>query len=228
MNANKLKKYLVMTAVVSGLAIIGGLMTPVPLVADKPNIIGPAGTVPVTVTNTPLPVTGSVAISNSPTVAIGNTPNVNIVNSPIVGLSSNASVHLNNTTPLLIQDSDNPARQPFQGTATWTITDGFVGVCQTVLTVPQNKKAVIEFVSAFIIVPGGQTVNRVQFIDRQLTGDITHELHPLSNGGSLFNVEQQLRVYADSNSLINVCPFRDQTAGAGSVLATVSGYLVNP
>jgi hypothetical protein len=102
--------------------------------------------IPVTVANTPLPVTGTVTanISGTPTVNanINGTPNVNAT---IVNPSS---------SPLLVRDVD-AGRSPFEIRLTFNIDDGSA-VNQTQFDVPSGKRLVIEHVSARVQGPAGQ------------------------------------------------------------------------
>src|SRR5260370_38937538 len=77
------------------------------LVPSKP--AGAAGAAPVMVTNTPLPVQGTVGVNNFPTtqpisgtVSVGNFPT-----------TQNVSFSNTSATPLHIRDVDNPAHNPF-------------------------------------------------------------------------------------------------------------------
>lgn len=106
----------------------------------------PTPPIPVTVANTPLPVSGMVSAN------ILGTPNVNAT-------LSNASVSINNTptTPVLVRDVDNPAGHPYtaKGCNSVTGVDGCLqGPGYDVLTVPSTtpsgetvKMLVVEFVS---------------------------------------------------------------------------------
>ena len=87
----------------------------------------------VNVVNTPTvnvstlpPVTGSVAITNTPVVTVANTPNVNVTSLPAVQLSGTAPLNVKNdpTTPLIIRDADNPAHHFFQQAVSVVVQDG--------------------------------------------------------------------------------------------------------
>lgn len=87
-----------------------------------------SGSAPVTVVNTPLPVTG--------TVDIGNTP------LPVT-IAGDTTV----SGTVKTQDVDNPARQPWQHKFTLPVSEGTVVTCDSA-DVPAGKLLVIEYVSA--------------------------------------------------------------------------------
>ncbi len=98
-----------------------------------PAAVQAAGKAPpseVIVTNTPLPVQGSVGVTG--TVGINNFPVTQSV-SGTVGISGNSAA-----TPLLVRDVDNDTRQP--------VAFGLNDSVQA-FTVPSNKRLVVEYVS---------------------------------------------------------------------------------
>jgi hypothetical protein len=111
----------VVACVLGGLAIVGLLLNP-----GMSQGQGNKPSSPVTVTNTPLPVTGTVAVTAGTPLAV--TGNVNVRNTPYVRV--------------------NNSGEAFQAVAYFDICDGCLanGVSQVYL-VPANKRAVIENVS---------------------------------------------------------------------------------
>lgn len=163
-------------------------------------------------------IAGAVSISNTPTVNFG--PN-NQVQLPYT---------LNN--PLPVRDAD-PARQPFQNSASDTQEPGTNGSLITIATVPVGKRLVIEFLSASAQMPPGQhlVVCQINTIAPPF-GGLTHELlineQPnFVNGDALFRASQQVRLYADPGSNVRALMTRDSSAGQALFLATLSGYLVD-
>src|SRR5215470_540884 len=83
-------------------------LTLVIIVVNAPQSHG-AGSAPVTVVNTPLPVavTGSTTISGTVNAAQSGAWNVGITGTPVVNVTNT------NKSPLFARDVDNPAQQPF-------------------------------------------------------------------------------------------------------------------
>jgi len=74
----------------------------------------------VTVTNTPLPVQGTVSVGNTPSVNVANSPSVNVANTPTVNIS-NASIGVSNPldssskpVPLLVTSQVTPYQSECQ------------------------------------------------------------------------------------------------------------------
>ncbi len=90
------------------------------------------GGAPVIVTNTPLPVSGNVAISGTPSVSVSNTPNVNISNTSPV--------------PVTVTNGGSPEQQ---NRVVVDVAAMPAGDSQTKANVNLPKKAVMETVSAW-------------------------------------------------------------------------------
>ncbi len=138
------------------------------VVPSKP--VGAAGSAPVTVTNTPLPIQGTanaaqsgtwnVGINGTPNVNIANAPNVNIGSLPAVqlasgttvGISGTPSVNINNSgaSPLFVQDSGSgfPFVQPAAVQIAAGQSQGHVEFMS-----PHGAVTVIESVSGFLLPP---------------------------------------------------------------------------
>jgi hypothetical protein len=145
-----------------------------------------------------------------------------ITNSPIMKIKTDAD------NPVFVKDVDNPARQAFQQKLNFNLADGFSEVCMPIATVPAGKRLVIEYVSAKVTIPGGHKLRALN-VFTNLNGDFAyHFLAPTPTG--VFNeyvAAQQLRLYADPNTQVNICASRDNGDGIAPVQATISGYLVD-
>jgi hypothetical protein len=108
--------------------------------------------IPVTVANTPLPVTGTVNtnINGTPTVNVGSLPAVQLSGTPAVSVSNTAS------TPLYV-DADRPARNSFSASCFTDNYDPVYGQAScTIFTIPAGRQVVIESVSCTAEVAAGQ------------------------------------------------------------------------
>jgi hypothetical protein len=145
-----------------------------------------------------------------------------VTNTPTMKIKTDAD------NPVFVQDVDSPARQAFQQKLNFNLADGFSEVCMPIATVPAGKRLVIEYVSARVTIPGGHKL-RAMNVFTNLNGDFAyHHLMPTPTG--VFNeyvVGQQVRLYADPNTQVNICASRDNGDGIAPVLATISGYLVD-
>src|SRR5688572_28585510 len=97
------------------------------------------------------------------------TQNVHVVNTPTanaeqsgtwsVGITGTSSVNVVNPShsPVLGRDVDHPVRQPFQRSVVIDFATG-QGTATAQFTVPANKRLVVEYVSAQIILTDGVMV----------------------------------------------------------------------
>jgi hypothetical protein len=108
--------------------------------------------IPVTVANTPLPVTGTVNAN------INGTPTVNVASLPAVQLSGTPSVNLSTspTNPLYV-DADRPARNSFSASCFTDNYDPVYGQAScAIFTIPAGRQVVIESVACTAEVAAGQ------------------------------------------------------------------------
>jgi hypothetical protein len=108
--------------------------------------------IPVTVANTPLPVTGNV------NATITGTPTVNVNSLPAVQLSGTPAVSLNTspTSPLYV-DADRPARNSFTASCFTDNYDSSSGQAScTIFTIPASRQVVIESVACTAETAAGQ------------------------------------------------------------------------
>jgi hypothetical protein len=164
------------------------------------------------------PPPGEVKVINTSTQPV---PTV-ITNTPTTKIKTDAD------NPIFVQDVDNPARQPFQQKMNFNLADGFSEVCMPIATVPAGKRLVIEYVSAKVNIPGGQKLRALN-VFTNLNGDFAyHFLVPTPTGAfNEYVAGQQVRLYADPNTQVNICASRDTGDGIAPVQATISGYLVD-
>ena len=147
--------------------------------------------------------------------------NVNVVNTP---LPVTGTINVGNLgdAPLPVRDVENPARQPVQFE--------FNGLND--YQVPAGKRLVIEYVSAELNSLASACTKAVATL--QTTAGGVEESHPfyLQLIGTVgtqrdYAVNQQTRLYADPNTMIQP---GSRTAGCGGTVIesiVISGYLVD-
>jgi hypothetical protein len=213
----------------------------------------PPPVVPVRVTNTPLPVQGSVnaAVAGTVNASQNGAWNVGVNNFPATqSVSFNGApqpVSLSNTTaaPLFTRDVDNPARQPVLGTCdaisqlpvnNYVSCDlSFTSPTTSFTSVPAGQRLVIEFVSGTADVPTG--FKPLSFQIRTGLGNAytyisfaTTFMGTLApNGLDEYQVAQQTRIYEDPNTTVHVLVSSSDLSFANPYTLTVAvtGYLVS-
>jgi hypothetical protein len=167
-NTMKLFARIILLALGLGGVVVGLSFFPRRPVAAAP----PTPSIPVNITNTPLPVSlsgngtisGNVSATQSGTwnVGITGTPSVN-VGTPTVTLGTGSTVGINGsvqvgnpaTNPVLVRDLDGPARNPFQV----EVCSGTSFYCPSIpnyFNVPVGQEFVIEYVSGKCEGPAGK------------------------------------------------------------------------
>lgn len=191
-----------------------------------PTPVQAAGSAPVTIQNTPLPVslTGTGTIAGTVNAAQSGSWSVGVNNFPAFPATQN--VNVTNTMPVPVTAADNPAFHPMQEYAEGTFDSG--GLCTTTLaTIGSGKRLVIEYASAHVISTTGQ---RVFFIDIKASG-VFNFLAPSYQADigafSSIMASQATRIYANPSTDV-VGQASGPTTMAGSTCAfSFSGYLVN-
>lgn len=184
----------------------------------------PTPAIPVVVTNTPLPVSGTVNanITGTPTVNANLTGTAN-VNATIVNPSTN---------PLWVRDVDS-GRSPFEIRLTMTIDDGSTQ-SQTGFDVPNGKRLVIEHVSARVQGPSGEKyyaqlqTHVYENNATALVNNLVLNYQGTFSGIDLFTASDSMKTYAEYSvpqTLFIVT--RTDAIGSSFAEADLSGYLVD-
>ena len=161
-----------------------------------------SGNVNANITNTTVPVSGTVAVSSLPAVTLGGTPTVN--------------AHVTDSTPLSVQEVFNPAALPFN----MKLCDSNFGECSPSLTntftVPTTvggisvKRLVIEYVSASCsVTPSDGAVLEFSVSVNVGSGGPVYDFTPFTvlttSSGSTFryqSVAGVTRIYANPGDVI--------------------------
>ena len=154
-------------------------------------------------------------------------------NMTLTGTGTSASP-LGVASPLMVRDLDNPARQPLQfETGCTSITTAGCNLDLPASLIPAGKRLVIEYVS---MLAGTDDVGQVVFLEVSTSAGgsrVFHNFPPspptvghysFAVNGALTSIGQQVRLYADSGSVVNLNALASVPV---QVLFTVSGYLVD-
>ena len=186
------------------------------------------------ITNTPLPVQGTVAAAQSGpwNVGIAGTPTVNVGNLGNIQLNTSAA------NPLQVRDVDNPTRQPFNVNEHCGFFNS--SFCNLSLLgpnpLPSGKVVVIEDYSGSCKIPG-DAIAVAAFLDESLA--FPHMLTvPVSNtpnpqtGGKSVSFGRTMKLYGLPGSHVQgrIEVATPSTTGSGdtsSCNVSLSGYFVN-
>jgi hypothetical protein len=179
---------------------------------------------PVVVTNTPLPVQGTVSVSNTPSVNVANTPSVNVANTA-VQVRGNVQVFnpldsSNNPVPLVVNTPGQPYADHCAGGGSFNAT------C-TMNTLPSGMRLVIQAVSYHAVY--GQGDNVIGLLATTVNNSTQGLFLTLSDAGldQFANANKTAtiftQVYADAGSAPQC-----QADGTGGLKfqCTISGYLI--
>jgi len=218
-------------AVVITTGTVGASPSLVPLAAAPPT-----PSIPVTVTNTPLAVTGTVNANITSPVAVSSLP---AITGNVNATLNNASVSVNNaaTSPVLVRNVDD-GQHPYQldlaltndsarfgaTTSTCNLPSG-ASQCQISFDVPAGQRLIVEHVSAYVDGASGQTYQA--FIAGNLEEFLVLTKQISAPGIDTFTASQPMRVYVDSGRQPSpVVVVTNSIGGSFFARVTISGYLV--
>ena len=164
------------------------------------------GSAPVNIVSpVPLPITGDVSITGTPTINISNTA----------------------STPLYVNDIDAAARQPFQVTLCRAgglfRCSGSGPTVPTSFTLPTGRQAVVEYVSGFCAT--GATSPLLVQIATTVGGTSVNHVVPSLSVGDLQQFGNQTRIYADQGSNVSLSLLSEGGPDNSFICrAAVSGY----
>lgn len=222
-----------------GLVVVGSVMSLIPQENAK---VAAGSSTPVTVVNTPLPVHGTVAATQSGpwNVGITGNPSVNI-GTPTVHLSTGNSVGINGpvqvgnsaTSPIFVRDLDNAARIAKVVEIDLSIPHGAVnGV--TTFSVPSGTVFVIETIFVKADVPTGfHPMADMEFFQG---GSFATVFFPFvfqgtrtafSNDLYVGSIPVRIYLQPESGPLLNVQLLNVSTTGDSSFSIILSGYQIS-
>jgi hypothetical protein len=244
MNLKKILSLSLGLVVLATVAVLTGTGT----VGASPHISSliaapPPPSIPVSVTNIPLPVNANITNASVPvtgTVAVSSLPAVQLSGTPAVSVSNTA------TTPIYV-DTDRPARYAFDASCGTPQIDPVSGQANCVLyTVPEGHTAVIESVACSATASAGKGVGSAVLTIPFNSGPTIYFPLALTNqtnnttgqGLEDWVVTSQVRVYANAPSTgtsniglffdVNGASLSTPTALLQAVTCTITGYVVQP
>ena len=197
-----------------------------------------SGSAPVSVTNVPLPVQGTVSVGNTPNVHVTNTPVVTVGNSPSVNVANTPSVNVSNSTLPVTNPLDsfsNPVpllvstdAQPYESSCGISTAQDFNQSC-SFDAVPTGKRLVIREFSALTFTSPGTSVHQL-FLQVGWKGGLLQHYFPLfSLGSDGFNttaaVHTETTIYAESSSS-PTCVVVDTAQNSWEANCSITGYLI--
>jgi hypothetical protein len=145
-----------------------------------------------------------------------------------IGINSSAS------SPLLVRDVDNPARQAFQKSISVTFQDGQSSVDQPITVVPSGKRLVIEQLTFRGDVASGR---KMRATIRTIVNSNTafHQLvlaEELFETHANFVTDHTMRIYADALTAVTaeVLVFADSVPSVGfppTFIVSISGHFID-
>jgi len=206
---NKLKTNLVVAAAFAVLAIIGTIMNAQYATAQQQG--PPDGLAVRLVSPLPLPVTGNVVITGTPTVNFGNTA----------------------ANPLFVRNPDEPGRNPYQErkSFTFTSTDSCGGNnCDVTFgLVPAGKRLVVTDVSGELGLQGGASLLRI-FLGTSIPNmrvNIPTNLESVSGAIQFRQFNQQVHLYVEASNAPEVTFELSTNPGNFFQSVALAGYYVN-
>jgi hypothetical protein len=131
---------------------------------------------------------------------------------------------INQSEPVAALDP-GPGFKPFQTTVTFTQQQLVNVSTVNLVTVPAGKRLVIEFVTVTAQVPPGQRIAAFNlFAGAGIYSLLVNEQPTTVSGDAIFRAAQQLRLYADPNTQVQMFIARSSTAGIGQYQVALSGY----
>jgi len=175
------------------------------------------------------PHTGLGANGSGIGAAASQTQNVNVVNTPTVGLDAgHNTVKIDTSNPVLVRDVDNPARQPFEGTAFLVPPFGQTQTTEHITTVPAGKVLIIEHVSADALLAGNdRLVSLAIYGAGPLHYVVPNDVGTDSLGRHRFSVSQQVRFYFTEGMQVVCFAERADPNSQQGISVSVFGYFVD-
>jgi len=150
---------------------------------------------------------------------------VNLPSNPVPVAGTVAVSNLGNI-PLPVRDVDSRARRPFQFATSCSTTTS--GGCLASYGVPNDKRAVIEYVSADTFLGSSGAALRVAFTTQIGGNRVTHHLPLAEKLGGHASLGETVRLYSDPGTVITFFGERLGSSDGETIFFTISGYLADP
>ena len=165
---------------------------------------------------------------SAPVNIVGPLP-LPVMGSVNIGAGSSVTVTNPETSPVLVRNVDETAKEPVQaGTIPTAFSNGDIRI--SLLTVPSNKRLVIDHFSASVNVTqatgiAGVSLNKgtfseVDYVACQNTGNGSNNLN------HFFTCAQQTKFYASPGQTVSLTLSTADSNGSGFAQAFISGYYV--
>jgi hypothetical protein len=175
----------------------------------------------------PLPVTGGLTISGTPSVNVANTPNVNVNNTPNVHVTNSPTVQVGNTSanPVPTTDRDATGRNLYQAVSNCSNVPNPCVIAFP--AVPAGKRLVITHVSALAVMPSATALVVVELRG----GNIFQFLPSVASPGNFTGqfdsiVNQEVLAAYEVGQTPEVDGFA-ATVSTFTVVASISGYMID-
>ena len=184
-------------------------------------------------------IAGNVGISGTADVnaTVVGTPTVNLGAGNSVGIGGPVQIGNAAGNPVLIRDVDNGARQPFHVSMTCGVSTGLTGCGNGISPseIPVGKQLVVEYVSARMTLPAGQSIPSAEISTFTGSDWVTHYVPAISQGlnhygEAVFIASEPVRMYAVKDGLnyaVTMLVNRSASVGVGSFIVEVSGYWID-
>jgi hypothetical protein len=183
----------------------------------------------VIVTNTtvqPVPTLAQGTTTVAGTVGISGTPTFNLAPGASVGLDpaqNTVQVASSEAAPLLVRNVGGSVAQPVHAEKLVTLDECCNNAQETIFQVPEDKRLVIEYVTALAIVPAG--VKTQLNIFTTVNNERVRHFVACIPGGGENSISLPTRLYARPGSDVTIQLVTQGSAGSGVLKGTISGYL---
>jgi hypothetical protein len=157
--------------------------------------------------------------------------NVGFVGIPKVGIFAGSNtVKVDSTVPISVTSADDPGREAFEHEATMAFSDGDTKAIAS-FDIPTGTRMVITYISGELRLPSGEQAYGIGVESVVNDSGAPHFVVPTITASTatldVFDFAQETQFYADPSSPVALVASRSAPSGNGSVVLTVSGYLID-
>lgn len=115
---------------------------------------------------------------------------------------------------------------PVQATVQFDMPDGYTGWCVDLYQVPARRQLVVEYASALVQMPFTEPAKSIQLRTWLNGARVDHHLDVRATGsGNDSRAAHPVRLYADGDTGVSVCAYRQNPAGVARVRVSFAGHL---